>query len=193
MTYYYFQVDGNNRPVANSNFSSAIPLNEPDLVPFLSYGNLGKIPVKYQYQDTWFVYLDEYNEPISNTIQYGNCECPNRQVVFIPLTCGGLSINKIYSGTFNNSPSITQSFIEASDFEKSLSFSDTTVAFNTTTPLIHWIAWPKDEYNFTGHYINELDHSSFGTTNTFSTPVLVGDYYFIQTNFPTQITRVTLR
>lgn len=190
MTYYYYRLTATSTPIQYSNFSSTELLADNDLVRFLSYGDAGYTLSKEFLAEGYYVRLDENDHPIPNTLEYGRCECPKMQRVFIPIKCDEPEYEDVYYGIFDTIPTIDLTFIESGNLQKHLSSTDITIVYNTTTPTYHWVAWPSIGNSINGHYINPLDTSVFGTGNTFITPVSIGDYYFTRTDYPTQITFV---
>jgi len=184
--HHYYRKDNSSNPILESNFTSSTPLTDPDLIEFtVGTNTAGNI---------YYVIKDDNGLPITNTLSYGEAECERVCEVMIEDACSEFeNIREVYFGTESSLTILNSTQIEAGNFQSHLLGKDITIEFNTSSPIYHWVAWSKDDNTISGHFINDLDHSSFGATETFCTPVLIGDYLFVINNFATQIPFVTLK
>lgn len=105
----------------------------------------------------------------------------------------GVPAESVYFGYKSAVDVLTESEIEGGNKQDYLGpAEDIEVTFDNIEPMYQWIAWPASDEGMTGYYIDAYNHDSFGSGTTFATPVLVGGYYFTQTNFKTTLSTIKL-
>lgn len=71
--------------------------------------------------------------------------------------------------------------------------ADITAYFINPQPQYLWLAYPATETGITNYFISTLDFGQLGPEGTFSSPALIGDYFYIQSNYPTSSVTVQFK